>query len=55
MGYVNRQSPLTAQEKKKRVYTAFDTSDRTGTQILYVKKQDGDNNDVYPYLLTFRL
>lgn len=45
---VNRQSPLTAQEKKKeRVYTAFDTSDRTGTQILYVK-QDGDNNDVYP-------
>ena len=45
---VNRQSPLTAQEKKKeRVYSAFGTSDRTGTQILYVK-QDGDNNDVYP-------
>lgn len=45
---VNRQSPLTAQEKKKeRCYDAFNPSDRKGTQILYVK-QDGDNNDVYP-------
>ena len=45
---VNRQSPLTAQEKKKeRCYDAFNHSDRKGTQILYVK-QDGDNNDVYP-------
>lgn len=39
---------LTKRDKEKeREYNGFDPSDKTGSQILFVK-QDGDENDVYP-------
>lgn len=39
---------VTANDRKKeRQYNAFDTSDRTGSQILFIK-QTGSENDIYP-------
>lgn len=44
----DQSKAITANDRRKeRQYNAFDTSDRRGSQILFIK-QDGDQNDVYP-------